>query len=214
MAQTILLRQMFPLDGTLYQLDGVRNGYQGSTLERCVLDNAKKFIITRERCSEVEALSILEQGLTDKTGVSSYLANRYGMSRRDYFDEVWNIDPKGIVRNFQSAQQMVRMAKEAIPDEKTILLTSAPRIWAERVLDYLEITDVFEQVFTAEEYGSKEEVFAIMAGRYEPSNIVSIGDQESTDILPAKKYGINGFLVTSPSDFDELVTIRKGENTK
>jgi FMN phosphatase YigB (HAD superfamily) len=206
--------RVYDMDGTLYQLDGENNGYKRSTLEQCVLRNAKQFIMTREGCTSEEASATLQKGLNEKIGVSSYLAEKYGISRTEYFDEVWNIDPVGIVRNFQPAQSLVRIFKQASPSEKTILLTSAPRIWAEKVLEYIGIRDVFEQLYTGEQYGTKEEIFALLAGRYNPSNIMSIGDQEATDILPAQKYGINGILIKSPSDLEQLTIIVKGGVTQ
>ncbi|QQG44206.1 MAG: HAD hydrolase-like protein [Candidatus Roizmanbacteria bacterium] len=196
---------IFDMDGTLYQLDGVNNGFQGSKLEKEILRNAKAFIIMTEVCDEESAEMILRQGLNDPIGISRYLANRYGITRSDYFNVVWDIDPEGIVQNFETAVNTIRQLQEKNPKRKLVLLTSAPRIWAQQVLKFLRVKDCFESLYTGEQYGRKDEIFLILAGRYQPENIISIGDQVTTDIDPAQQLGMETLLVKDPKDLELLI---------
>lgn len=193
------------MDGTLYQLDGERGGYTGSKLEKNVFENAINFIKIREDCSTDEASAIYASGVAEPVGLSNYLSERYGISRSDYFDSVWDIDPTAIVQQYEIPVQTIRELKQT--NIKLILVTSAPRVWMKRVLETLGIQDAFELIFTGEQFGTKNEIFKRLAGWYVPSNVVSIGDQEKTDITPAKAYGFRTLLVTSPAEVSNILNV-------
>lgn len=194
---------VFDMDGTLYQLAGSQNGgYTGSVLESRVLENALRFITDRENCSEDKAKEIRQQGLADPVGLSAFLANRYKIKREQYFDSVWDINPDGVIQNFEPAKTAVQKLQKT--DVKLVLLTSAPKIWQKRVTEYLDLQDAFETTFTGENFGAKTDVFKLLSQRYLPQNIVSIGDQEKTDIKPAIEFGIRGVLVKNPRDLINL----------
>jgi FMN phosphatase YigB (HAD superfamily) len=89
------------------------------------------------------------------------------------------------------------------PSAKLILLTTAPKVWAERVLAYLGIAEYFEDLYTGEKFGQKDEIFRIIAGRYQ--NATSIGDQIETDILPARAVGIKGIRVAVSGDLPDIL---------
>lgn len=190
------------MDGTMYQLDGAKKGYKGSTIERAVLSNARTLIMETELCSVEVAQSILEQGELDPIGLSAFLGARYGISRTQYFDRVWNINPKGLVNNFDVPTQAVKRLVST--GRKLILVTSAPRVWQKQVIEYLGLEDSFETIYTGEQFGTKDEIFRMLAKRYKPENMLSVGDQEKTDILPANALGMKTFLVSSPADLARL----------
>lgn len=197
---------IFDMDGTLYQLDGEKNGFNDSTLEQRVLENARLFILTNITNGNAEdADSIMAQGLADTVGLSMYIQENYGIPRQQYFDTVWDINPEGIVQNFEDARQALLAFSDSKPNGKKILLTSAPRIWAKRVLSFLGLTEQFEEIFTGDQYKNKSEIFQMLAARYNPNNITSVGDQEKTDIEPAQQVGIKGILILKPSDIWNIV---------
>lgn len=191
---------VFDMDGTLYQLDGINNGFSGSTLESAVLQKAKKFIKMKEQCSDKDAEALLQTALTDPIGISQYLAIRYNISRSEYFEFTWNINPNGIVKDYENAADTVKLLKSKYPNKKMVILTQAPKVWAEKVLSFIGVSDEFEALYTGEQYGSKKEIFAMLAERYIPNNITSIGDQEETDIKPAQLLGLKTVLVNKPDD--------------
>lgn len=199
---------IFDMDGTLYQLDGENNGFRGSTLERTVQANALLLIQEREQCSLQQAEEILAQASKNPVGISASLSEKYGISRSDYFNRVWNINPEGIVKNGETIRSALPEFQREYPETKFILLTSAPRIWANNVLAYLGADRYFEAIYTGEQYGTKAEIFRILAGRYNPDKMLSVGDQEETDILPALQCGMNEWLIENPNDLKDLL-IRK-----
>ena len=193
---------VFDMDGTLYQLDGNNCSYTGSTLERKILENCLEFISQKERIKPEQTETVMNQGLQDRIGLSNFLAQRYSITRKQYFDAVWNIDPRGMIFNYQEpVRTILRLAQTK---KKLILLTSAPQIWQRRVTDFLGISQYFESVYSGEDFGQKEEIFSILAQRYSPGKILSIGDQEEMDIQPAAALGCKTFLVQNPNDFRRL----------
>jgi FMN phosphatase YigB (HAD superfamily) len=188
---------IFDMDGTLYQLDGENNGYSKSTLETKVNKNIIQYITNQEQCSLVQAQEIFNQAISDPVGASQYLSARYQITRSMFFDTVWNIDPKDIVKNYNFAQEVISSIN---PKVKLILLTSAPKIWAEKVLTFLGIKDKFETIYSGEDYKFKTEIFQKISRLYQPENITSVGDQEKTDIQPAADLGFKTLLIKNPQD--------------
>ncbi|MCX6816461.1 MAG: HAD hydrolase-like protein [Candidatus Beckwithbacteria bacterium] len=191
------------MDGTLYQLDGKNNGYSSSRLEATVLENCQKFIITTENCSPETAKITMAQGLKDPIGLSNFLSQRYEITREDYFNIVWNINPKNLIANYQTQAETVKQLSKT--GKKLILLTTAAKVWQEQVINFLGLTDCFESIYTGESFTQKEEIFKILSERYRPENITSVGDQEITDIIAAAAFGCKTLLVQSPNDFERLL---------
>lgn len=193
---------IFDMDGTLYRLDGMNDGFKGSSLEARILDNAIQYIKDKELCTTNDAEAIYTEGVNDSIGLSRYLGQRYGVSRETYFDTAWNINPQGIIQPYASSIGAIQKLTET--GAKLILLTSAPKVWAEKVLTCLGVADLFEIIFTGEQFDTKEEIFQLLAGWYKPENVCSIGDQVQTDIIPAKKNGFRTVLIETDADFEPL----------
>ncbi len=203
---------IFDMDGTLYEFEGPQNTYQNSELEKRVNTNALNFIIQRERCSTNQAFKVLQLGQKDQIGLSNYLSQRYQISRKEYFDSVWNIDPDGYIKNFKSACKTVQQC--AINLTKCILVTSAPQIWQQNIMKYLGLEEVFEEIYSGENFDTKEEIFKRLSQRYRPENITSIGDQVTSDIEPAITYGFNTFLVNNPDQIIQFLEQNNYATTK
>lgn len=62
---------------------------------------------------------------------------------------------------------------------------------------------MFDAIITADMYsGGKKRVFYDISwsGKWSPETIVSIGDQEHSDIIPARNLGMQTHLVSGPRD--------------
>jgi len=188
---------IFDMDGTLYQIDGKDTGFKGSSLDRAVIANACAFVQEREGCDEAQALAILEEAMATET-LSTFLAKRYGITRTEYFDIAWKIDPEGIVQKYEEAVKLIKLLREK--EIALVLLTAAPRMWQQIVIAYLGLQPDFDEVYTGEMFGKKNEVFAQLATTGDPARMLSVGDQEKSDILPAAAVGMQTLLVRSPED--------------
>lgn len=192
---------IFDMDGTLYLLDGDNNGFINSTLQRQVLRKSIDFIRERDHCGETRALEILDEARHNSIGISAGLAQRYGITREDYFNVVWNIEPNGILKQYEVSAKTIK----SLTGKKKILLTSSPRVWQRKVCRFLGIEECFDRVYTGEMFNQKDEIFIRLCNEYGSAKIISVGDQLQTDIEPAEKLGIKSLLVSSPGFLVELL---------
>jgi FMN phosphatase YigB (HAD superfamily) len=193
---------IFDMDGTIYQIDGKPDGYTGSSLERKVSSNVIKLIMDQELCDMSEASSILELAKNGSESLSSFFVQRYNLTKNQYFDTVWKIDPSSIVQNAETAIQVIKEAYEL--GLVIVLLTSAPAVWQQAVIKHLKLSGFFSEIFTADDPGfsSKEEIFSQLATRFQ--SVLSVGDQLETDIFPAQRFGMSTIHVKSP---ENLMTV-------
>lgn len=189
---------IFDLDGTLYQIDGKSSGYIGSTLETSVIDNAQRFVVDRGFASKKTAAEFISKILVSGVGISNYLVKKYGVDRKEYFSFVWQINPEKIVQNFAVAREAVNFLAQN--NYKLILLTGAPKVWQESVLKFINLQNYFKEIYTAEDFIIKEEIFEELANRFDSNLTWSIGDQVETDLIPAQKFGIKTLLINNPND--------------
>jgi len=85
-------------------------------------------------------------------------------------------------------------------DFNFVVLSDAPKTWIKKVLAHLEVDSYFhDNIFSGEGdvrkefYNAFEEIVKDL--KTEADNCIVIGDQEDTDILPAKKVGLKTVYV-------------------
>jgi FMN phosphatase YigB (HAD superfamily)/uracil phosphoribosyltransferase len=174
------------MDGTLYSFIG-GDTYEESNLKKEVEKQGILFIQKTERCSSPTAKLIWEEATNNLIGQSQFLAKRYSISREEYFEQTWGeIDPTKCITPAPQLKETLKSLAEGkgIPLR---LLTAAPKVWATKVLKYLEIDQFFTSTTTGEEFESKAEVFNSI-GRM-ADYMLSVGDQWETDLEPATKVG-------------------------
>lgn len=186
---------VFDMDGTLYQFpDG------GTFLEipfgQKIQQNTKAFIGREFELDEAEAAKKHEELFVEFDGeLSLGLERKYGVDRMRFFEETWSLDPA----EFIIPEPGVREALEQV-DAQRVLLSAAPRVWVNRVLGFMGIADVFgERIFTGEPDIRKPSplIFQQILNTYEieACEAVSIGDQEYTDIAPARSIGMRALRI-------------------
>lgn len=83
---------------------------------------------------------------------------------------------------------------------RLVILSDAPKIWIHNVLIELQIIDIFKNaIFSGEgdlRKGS-ENAFSniVKLLKVKPRDCIAVGDQERTDIIPAKKLGMRTIFV-------------------
>ena len=187
---------IFDLDGTLYQLRG--GSYAKSPLKRRVGENAEKFIAKKLSIEQSYAKCILNL-VRDKyvEDISIGLEREFGIDRYEYFNAVWDIRAAEVIKMTHDLHEILRSLSQ---EYRLVLLSDAPRVWINNVLNHLKVTDIFgKNVFSGE--GSRRKGFGtafaaiIKRFRVAPEDCISIGDQEVTDIIPAKEAGMHTILI-------------------
>lgn len=187
---------IFDLDGTLYRFACGSQTFGGSVFCADLFGRIEQFLAQRLDISEKEAKNIaaaINQKFDGEMSIG--IEKTLGIDRFEYYAATWDCDPVGYVANDNRlASEMQRFTGNSV------LLTAAPRAWADRVLAYLEIADVFgDNIITGEPDLRKPdpEVFHLAAQKLDtvPTNVVSIGDQNHSDILPAKTIGMQTVII-------------------
>ena len=187
---------IFDLDGTLYEFEG--GSFRNSNLSKKVLENALCYIQEKLNKNHAGAQEILMK-IREKHGeeISIALEKEYGLDRYDYFKNVWNIPSKGYIKKKSGLKSLLFKLKEKFI---LTLVTDSPAVWANHVLEELEVKDIFgDNIFTGEgdERKGLNNAFERIYRKYgvKPENCIIVGDQEHTDIIPAKKEGITTVFV-------------------
>jgi len=198
---------IYDIDGTLYDFDkGERNSegktksYDESDFKKDLFQNVRSFFISKLNYSEeaVDALFRKMDAEGDKK-FSVFVQKNHGVSRGDYFNYVWDLDPSKYVSPNENLNRIFDTTKN------NLIISNAPRIWASRVLEVLGIEEYFSSgnLFTGELEicKPKPEIFemAVEYFKTEPTKCYSIGDQEDTDLLPANKLKMKTIMVRNKS---------------
>jgi len=183
------------LDNTLYRAKSPDGTFAQSELKWAIMRNARRFVAQRLGVSPEQADELLAQAKA-RGSLSLVFEQCHGISRYEWFANVWNLEPAQYITPADRT-----LSRQLRPyTGRALVLTSGPRVWALPALSYLGIADVFgDRVITGEPDIRKPNpaVFLMAAqqlGRA-PNEIVSIGDQNITDIIPAKALGMRTILI-------------------
>lgn len=193
---------IFDMDGTLYSFDeGNESQFISSRFGKEIRANCIRFFKERFSLSSDDAESTYEDLSRKYNGeVSLAVEKEFGIDRSEYFAFTWNL----VAEEFIATNELLLPTLQ----ELTILsgvLTAAPRVWAEKALVFLQIRKLFgDALFTGDPDIRKPdpEAFQQLARFWnlEPSQILSIGDQEQTDILPAKSLGMQTLRIATQAE--------------
>ena len=187
------------LDGTLYNFDGDSSlGFTASKFYKEIKNRAHCFLSRRLLISHEEAERVYEEVKKEFAGeVSLGLEAKFGIDRYTFFGNTWNLRPE----DFVEKKDLLPLVKSI--DGTASILTAAPRIWAEAVLEYLNLSEYTPNLFTGEPNLRKPNPLAFRRicdyFSVSPNDCVSIGDQIHSDILPVKALGLKTVLIRSKS---------------
>lgn len=192
-------RFIFDMDGTLYKFNKGDGGSFGTSRFYADLrNNVYGFFMERRGITQEDAVTEYERIKEKYKGeVSLGVEAEYGIDRYDFFENTWNFNPEDYIEKDKDLPEMFDQLRGRVA-----LLTAAPRIWAVNVLAYLDIDAMFDgKLYTGEPDDRKPSivVFRKIAGDFGVSarNIFSIGDQELSDIVPAKSIGMRTLRIGS-----------------
>jgi len=187
---------IFDLDGTLYRISG--GSFKKSPLKRAVWAQALEFIRERLLADDPEAKQIFKKiRLSYGENISLGLEKEFGISRYEYFDFVWDLPARKFIEKNPAVKAIIaRLAR----NNKIIILSDAPKIWVIGVLKELGIYGILQAAIRSGE-GDSRKIFGnafepiLQEFNVKPADCVVIGDQEETDIKPAKKVGLKAIFI-------------------
>lgn len=217
------MKFIFDLDGTLYNFDNtLGKSYCESSIYKRVKENALSFMQNKLSLNDSQIKK--EFCLADKQckgQLSVYLENKYGISKYEYFCNCYDLNPKDYITKNTNVRNLFREL-----GNNAFILTGAPKIWVYRTLDYLGLTEyVGKNVLTGEYKIVKPNPNVFLEAtkilNCLPENTLSIGDQEHTDIIPAKSIGLRTAIIgkSDLADYqlksiDEMIDLVRDLNHK
>lgn len=197
---------LFDLDGTLYNSNEVRTKFAEAAyhalakLKKIPVDEAKKLIEdTREKLKEEHGFPV----------PYTLTLIRFGMPVESWHEEnIAYFDP----RDYLSANSELR---ETLQDMKKrfrlAILTNNNEVQANRILEALNVQDLFDRVFTYNSFRTMKpnpKTFreAARAMGVQPNECLVVGDRYSVDLIPAQDLGMQIYEVKGPEGIEKLVT--------
>lgn len=183
---------IFDMDGCLYPLDrGSGKSFNESEFGKTIKARELLFI-QNELDVNIGMATIINNDLKARYNhhLSLALENEHGISRELFFNFTWDLQPE----QFIDKQPRLSSLLNELP-VCSGLLTAAPKCWAKRVLEYLDVTSHFcDATLCGDQNIRKPDPRAFLQVvemlDLRPEQVISIGDQEQTDILPAQSLGM------------------------
>lgn len=181
---------LFDLDGTLYPL---KNGsFLNSSIYKEMKTRTIDFLSSKISMNREEAKLTFEKILKNYNyQLSLGFEKEFNIPREEYFSYSWNIDPSKHIPNDGSTREVFSNLKD---DFKLVIVSDAPLIWIEHVIEYFEIKEFISRIFSGESnirkvFGNR---FSLLINKLDilPENVMMVGDSENEDIVPAKKIGM------------------------
>lgn len=190
-------RYIFDMDGTLYNfsekssINFEQSDFNAGLKQRIIEYMSKMLGLNND--SAIIELDKLSEEFDGQ--ISLGFETKYGINRYEYFKNVWDIKPENYIK-----KDIVLSGALKSFSGQSVLLSSAPRIWIDKVLSYLNIADVFDnKIYSGEPDLRKPDsrIFSKVISdlNIDSSKVISIGDQNETDILPAKSVGTRTIII-------------------
>lgn len=202
MLKTIL----FDLDGTLYNNTEVRDKFAAAAyhalakMRKIPVEEARKLIEeTREKLREKHGFPV----------PYTLTLVRFGMPVETWHREnIAFFDP----RDYLSANgELKEVLSELKKRFRLAILTNNNEVQANRILQALNVQDVFDRVFTYNSFRTMKpnpKFFkeAAKAMGVKPNECLVVGDRYSVDLIPAQELGMKIYEVKGPDDIKKLIT--------
>ena len=196
-------KYIFDMDGTLYKFSenssiNFEQSDFNAKLKLRIIEYLSRELGVNNDTAIIELNKISEEY---NGQISIGFEKKYGIDRYEYFNYVWDLNPEDFINKDDLLSSKLKSFSG-----QSVLLSSAPRIWIDKVLSYLNISEVFEDnIYSGEPDLRKPDrrIFdkVISDLNIDPTRLFSIGDQNETDILPAKLAGAKT-LIIGPNKLD------------
>ncbi len=197
---------LFDLDGTLYKNPEVRKKFA---------EAAYHALAKLKKISVEEAKSMIEErreNLKEKHGFPvpyTLTLIRFGMPVEMWHKEnIDFFDPRDYLsQNGELKEMLLGLRKRC----RLAILTNNNEVQAQRILEALEVRDLFDRVFSYNSFKTMKpnpDFFKKAAKEMDvnPDECLVVGDRYSVDLIPAQDLGMKIYEVKGPDDIKKLIT--------
>jgi HAD superfamily hydrolase (TIGR01549 family) len=197
---------LFDLDGTLYKSPEIRKKFAEAAyhalakLKNISVEEAKTMIEgTREKLKEKHGFPVPYTLTLIRFGMPVELWHKENIkffNPRDYLSQ-----------NGELKEMLSGLTKRC----RLAILTNNNEIQAQRILEALNVRDLFDRVFTYNTFKTMKpnpDFFKKAAKEMgvKPKECLVVGDRYSVDLIPAQDLGMQIYEVKGPDDIKKLIT--------
>ncbi|HRK61656.1 MAG TPA: ROK family protein [Candidatus Omnitrophota bacterium] len=201
---------VFDMDGTLYSSSELLQAYRDAAYELYRARFGGSFDKAREQV-EARRTDLREQG---KTYGDRDVLDSFGFTYAEKID-----NEKRLIHISEYLSKnilLIEKIKKLRAKYKLVLATNNADEATRQILSVLELTDMFDRVYTQESTGihkPDKRIFELIQADYGllPAQMVSVGDRQNADIAPAQGLGMHGILVRGPADLISNLEKRMSE---
>lgn len=199
---------LIDMDGTLYPIQ--EESFLLSPVHNEIQRRSIEFISKSLNINPEKSRKIFIEIKKDYPKLYSVgLKERYGINRKKYLDYSWNINPRDFVKLPKGIKNLL---SELCKKYSLYLVSDAPEVWINNLLRNFDIENLFTGKFSGTDLNreKKEGLFihVLKTLNLSPNNVIMIGDEKDTDMIPAKNSGISTIFLGSEKEFKADYNIR------
>lgn len=185
----------FDLDGTIYPIK--EGNFKKSSMYKDMKSKTIKFISQKKGISVKDAQKIFDYIIKKYDFIlSEGLDKEYNISKKEYFEFAWNMDPS---KHLEKDTSMGLLLQRLSKNYNLFILSDAPTVWILNVLKYLGIKKFFKKIYSGGDLGIRKISglfsYVLKDLRANINNCFMIGDEEIPDIITPKKQGFKTIFV-------------------
>ena len=190
---------MFDLDGTLYEFN--ENSFRDTSIYLDLKKRSIQFISEKLKVSEEQAGNMYNL-VAQKYNfiISTGFQKEYGLDRNEYLNFAWDMDPS---HHIQKNDKLSPFFLELSRNNNLFILSDAPLIWINKILEYFQIKKYFKRIFSGGDMDLRKKgelyPYVLKTLNIDAKNSVMIGDEYLVDVIIPKKYGIKTIFLGKES---------------
>jgi len=181
---------MFDLDGTLYPYKG--DSFRDTSLYETLRQRSLEFISEKLNI-EIRQAAEKYDFIAKKYNfiLSNGFEKEYGIDRTEYLNFAWNMDP---TQHIEKDKRLTSMLEELSKTHDLFILSDAPSIWINKLLEFFEARDYFKGIFSGGDNNVRKKKglypHVLQTLNADPKNVMIVGDEYLVDVVIPKKLGI------------------------
>ena len=193
---------IFDMDGTLYEYENGVDDLSKTPMSKEIFKNGAEFIANKFFISTTNAEKLIDDlKIKYNNEIAIGLNIEYGIDIEEFLNAAWYVDPSKYIKYRRNLRKFLLSFKQ-----KKAVLTASPQIWAEKLLHYLDIYDIFDGVWARNNKLRKPDLklYKIILSYFnvKPEKTMVIEDNNEFLKQP-KELGMHTVLISKNSIFDK-----------